>query len=355
MSAVAALLVFSCKGISNPHAITIAATYSMTLPIAARQRILVTGGSGTLGYNIIARLVADARHEVIAPIRSLKSAVVPSFQDKVQFIEHELSDAIHTAQIFERANPDIIVHCAASGLRPPRASWFDLMHFNVESTMRLFQMNCRFDHHSRFIYISTGLVYREQGRPLTEDDPIETRHPYGASKAASDAMLQAAAAEFKRPLTIIRPFAFSGLHDGGRRLFPLILDAAVHGHTQDLTAGTQIRDFCAVTDIADAVIRSIEKDQQTLIEKYNLGSGRAVPLKDLILEVCNDLDLKVDLNFGRVPMHPYEPHHSVADTHHATAQLGWGARTRLSYAVWELARESAPTLKLKQPERFHAT
>ncbi len=91
------------------------------------------------------------------------------------------------------------------------------MQFNVESTMRLFQMNCRFDHHSHFIYISTGLVYRDQQRPLTEDDPIGTRHPYGASKAAADLMLQAASIEFDRRLTILRPFAFTGVHDCGNR------------------------------------------------------------------------------------------------------------------------------------------
>lgn len=330
-------------------------TLMRSKPSASTRRILVTGGSGTLGYNIISRLVAEPRYRVIAPVRNLDSPVVHAFHDRVQFIEHELADAIHTAQIFERANPDVIVHCAASGLRPPRASWFDLMHFNVESTMRLFQMNCRFDHHSRFIYISTGLVYREQGRPLTEDDPIETLHPYGASKAAGDAMLQAAAAEFDRPLTIIRPFAFTGPHDGGRRLFPLILDAAVNHRKQDLTAGTQIRDFCAVDDIADAVFRTIEKGQNALIEKYNLGSGRALPLKNLILEVCKELEVDVDLNFGPISMHPYEPHHSVADIRHATEQLDWQPRTRLSYAVWELAQQFAPTLRLKRPERIHAT
>ena len=319
--------------------------------VPRRERVLVTGGSGTLGYNIISRLIDDQRYDVIAPVRSMDSAVVAEYCDRVKFIEHELSDPIHTAQIFERANPDVIVHCAASGLRPPRASWFDLMHFNVESTMRLFQMNCRFDHHSRFIYISTGLVYREQGRPLREDDPIETLHPYGASKAASDSMLQAAAAEFKRPLTIVRPFAFTGVHDGGRRLFPLLLDAAMNGRRQELTAGTQIRDFCAVGDIADAVLRIIDREQQSLIETYNLGSGRALPLRELIEEVCAELELKVDLDFGKVPMHPYEPHHSVADISHAAQQLGWRPSTRLSYAVWQLAQHVAPQLTLKQPER----
>jgi UDP-glucose 4-epimerase len=317
-----------------------------------KKRILVTGGTGTLGFNIILKLAEDPRYQVIAPVRSLQTRAVLELKHRVQFIEHELSDAIHTAQIFERVNPDVIIHCAASGLRPPRGSWFDLMHFNVESTMRLFQMNCRFDHRSQFIYISTGLVYREQDRPLREDDPIETLHPYGASKAAGDAMLQAAAAEFNRPLTIFRPFAFTGLHDGGKRLFPLILDAALRGRTQDLTAGTQIRDFCAVGDIADAIVRAVETPQYAPIQKFNLGSGSDASLRATIESIRDELHLKVDFNFGAVPMHPYEPHHSVADPAHAEKYLGWKPKTRLAYAVWELARDIAPSLQLKQPERY---
>lgn len=318
---------------------------------ADRQKILITGGSGILGYNILKLLANDERYHVVAPVRNINSDAVRTLSGKVQFIEHDLSDAIHTAQIFERVSPAVIVHCAASGLRPPRGSWFDLMQFNVVSTMRLFQMNCRLDHPSRFIYLSTGLVYREQGRPLTEEDPIETLHPYGASKAASDLMLQAASTEFKRELTILRPFAFTGLHDGGKRLFPLILEAAAEGRRLGLTEGTQIRDFCSVNDIAAAVIQVIEREQKPLIEKFNLGSGLSLPLRSVIEDVCEKLELKVDLAFGENRMHPYEPHYSVANTARAEAQLGWKPRTNLAYAVWELAQEIAPSLKVKRPNR----
>ncbi len=131
-----------------------------------RPKILLTGGSGTLGYNILRQLANDGRYQVVAPLRDIRSVATEVLSDKIQFIQHDLSDAIHTAQIFERVNPSVIVHCAASGLRPPRASWFELMQFNVVSTMRLFQMNCRLDQDSHFIYVSTGLAYREQGRPL---------------------------------------------------------------------------------------------------------------------------------------------------------------------------------------------
>lgn len=217
--------------------------------------------------------------------------------------------------------------------------------------MRLFQMNCRFDHHSHFIYISTGLVYREQARPVVESDPIETLHPYGASKAAGDALLQAAAAEFQRSLTILRPFAFTGLHDGGERLFPRILRAADSGEALSMTAGTQIRDFCSVNDIARAVLMVIERNPDNLIEKFNLGSGDSLPLRDLVTQVCNELEITPDLRFGEVPMHPYEPHHSVADIASARKALGWEPRHRLSHAVWELARQTHPTLSCNEPER----
>jgi len=228
------------------------------------------------------------------------------------------------------------------------------MQFNVVSTMRLFQMNCRLAKPSHFIYLSTGLAYREQTRPVSEDDPLETLHPYGASKAATDLMLQAAAAEFNRRLTIIRPFAFAGVHDGGGRLFPLVLEAAAQKKRLNLSAGTQVRDFCSVNDIATAVVRIIETEQDGLIEKFNLGSGLTVPLRDVILDVCEQLQLGVDMTFGASKMHPFEPTYSVADISHARQKLGWTPETNLAYAIWELAQEITPTLALRKPERHRA-
>jgi UDP-glucose 4-epimerase len=313
------------------------------------RRVLITGASGTLGFNILQQMAARPGIHIIAPVRSISPQLL-RFSDRAEFIEHELSDSTHTAQIFERARPDVILHCAASGLRPPKGTWFDLMRFNVESTMRLFQMNCRFNHSSHFIYISTGLVYREQTRPLMETDPIETLHPYGASKAATDSMLQAAAAEFGRSLTILRPFAFTGRHDGGGRLFPEILQAAADGRPLPLTDGKQVRDFCAVQDIARAVVTCVERKPQQLIEKFNLGSGQQIPLRQLIEQVTAALGLHAQLEFGKVPRNPLEPAFLVANTEHARQVLGWTPQVSLAQAVWELAQELTPQLNLTRPE-----
>lgn len=313
------------------------------------KRILLTGATGTLGYNVLRLLAARADVHVIAPIRGTHPRL-RDFPRSVHFIEHELSDAVHTAQIFERARPDVILHCAASGLRPPKGTWFDMMRFNVESTLGLFQMNCRFNHKSRFIYISTGLVYRNQNRALVESDPIEALHPYGASKAAADLMLQAAASEFGRQLTILRPFSFTGRHDGGGRLFPHLLTSSLAGAPVEMTDGLQVRDFCAVNDIARGVVAAVDREQESLVEKFNLGSGQARTVRDLVERVVAELGLQTNLLFGVRKAHAYEPHHLVADTALARQALRWQPEISLSYAVWQLAQEITPELNLKEPD-----
>ena len=109
--------------------------------------------------------------------------------------------------------------------------------------------------------MSTGLVYGEQSRPCREGDPIDTLHPYGASKAAADCLLRAGAERLKRHLTVLRPFSFTGLHDGGDRLFPSLLRSAVKGEPFSMSAGTQIRDFCAVQDVAEAVCLILQRER----------------------------------------------------------------------------------------------
>lgn len=319
----------------------------MSLP--ATTRVLLTGTSGTLGYNVMRLLAKETNHKVLAPVRAVRPFLSP-FASRVDFQKLDLVDIAATKHYLSHTRPDVIVHCAASGLRPPKASWFEIISFNVETTLRLFETYCA-SGVRHFVYISTGLVYREQGRPLRETDPVENLHPYGASKAAADLLLQAAAVEFGRTLTIVRPFAFTGIQDAGTRLFPQLITAASSGKPFCMTTGKQVRDFCAVEDIARAVLLCIERQPQQAIEKFNVGSGMERTVRQLVETVCSALGLKVDLQFGAVPDRAYEPRHLVADITRARQELGWSPQTSLSYAVWELAREMAPALPVREPER----
>jgi nucleoside-diphosphate-sugar epimerase len=321
------------------------------MPRPHLERVLVTGASGTLGYNIVRHLGAThPATRVHLLMRTLDAAI---FADLANVdMEHvDMADLLHVAAAVERFQPNAIIHCAASGVRPSGIGWFEQIQLNVSATVALFQASCAIpDCH--FIHVSTGLVYSGQDRPCREHDPIDTLHPYGASKAAADCLLRAGAERLKRHLTVVRPFSFTGLHDGGDRLFPSLLRAAERGLPLAMSAGTQIRDFCAVQDVAEAIVMLLEEGILPGRDVFNIGSGKSIALRTIVASVIRQLGLEVELTLGALPFHPYEPMNLVADIHLAES-LGWRPRTNLAYAVWQLARQTFPALNVTEPAQFH--
>lgn len=284
------------------------------------MRVLLTGSTGTLGRNLVRLLQAQPEVELLLPGRA--------------DLENPLPPA------------DILIHAAANGLRYPRPPFSEMAEFNVAATLRLFESAPA----AHFVFISSGLAYKPQGRPLTEEDPLESLNPYAATKAAADLLLRSAASSAGRRLTVVRPFSFTGLDDGGGRLFPALLEAALHKRPFPMSPGGQIRDFCAVQDVAAGVWAAALRGPDPPVEVFNIGSGIPASIKGIVEDVCQALSLAVELRFGDRPYPPQEPMHLVADTAKASRLLGWRAQTDLSYAVWQLAQTQFPDLKVRCPQ-----
>lgn len=313
-------------------------------------RVLVTGASGTLGYNIVRHLGLTHSETSLRLLMRMPDTALFADLPNVTLKQVDIADTASVRQAVLDFQPNAIIHCAASGVRPSKIGWFDLIRLNVSATVALFEASCEIDP-CHFIHISTGLVYGDQDRPCREGDPIDTLHPYGASKAAADCLLRAGAEQLKRHLTVIRPFSFTGLHDGGDRLFPSLLRSAQKGEPLSMSAGTQIRDFCAVQDVAEALCLVLEEGTIPGRDVFNLGSGQSLSLRSIVGSVCRQLGLDVELRVGELPFHPYEPMHLVADIRLAES-LGWKPKTNLAYAVWQLAQSQFPGLRVTEPEKF---
>lgn len=320
------------------------------MPHPHLERVLVTGASGTLGYNIVRHLGSMHPATRVHLLMRRKDDALFADLANVTLEQIDIADTPRVAQAVREFQPNAIIHSAASGVRPSKIGWFDLIRLNVSASVALFEASCDLDR-CHFIHISTGLVYGEQDRPCREGDPIDTLHPYGASKAAADCLLRAGAERLKRHLTVIRPFSFTGLHDGGDRLFPSLLRSALAREPFSMSAGTQIRDFCAVQDVAEAVCLILEDGTLPGRDVFNLGSGQSISLRAIVASVCRQLGLDVELRLGDLPFHPYEPMNLVADIHLAQS-IGWRPRTNLAYAVWELAQSQFPELRVTRPEQY---
>ncbi len=313
-----------------------------------KHRILLTGASGALGRNVLELVRDHADFQVLALLRHESRELAAS--SNLETLRVDNFERPHVGALIGRFQPTAIVHCAATGMHFPRAQWFELVRFNVDLTIDLCECAAALgDCH--FVFVSTGLVYREQACALSEDQPLDTLHPYGASKAAADLLVRSAAAEFKVPLTVLRPFSFTGRWEDRSRLFSSLLRAAADRVPLPLTSGTQVRDHCSVRDVARGIVMAIEARHHdgTTARVLNLGSGSALPLRALIEQVTRELKLDVKLEFGSKSLHPFEPHHLVANIERAKRELGWQPSQSLSHAVWELAQESFPTLALHPP------
>ena len=314
------------------------------------DRVLITGASGTLGYNIVRHLAsthpATRIHLLLRkPDPHLFAEFVNVGQQKADLANiSAFTDAIIDFQ------PNAIIHCAASGVRPSNIDWFDVINLNVAAAVEIFRASCKIPN-CHFIHISTGLVYDAKDQPCHEGDPVDTLHPYGATKAAADCLLRAGADRLQRHLTVVRPFSFTGLHDGGDRLFPSLLRAAANGQPFVMSAGTQVRDFCAVQDVAEAISIILDQGIEPARTLFNVGSGRATPLRKIVDSVVRQLKLPVEVKHGDRPLQSQEPLHLVADIRSMEA-LGWRPRTNLAYAVWQLARSEFPDLPVDQPEQY---
>ncbi len=320
------------------------------MPKPHLERVLITGASGTLGYNVVRQLSAahpETRLHVL--MRTLNPSLFGDLAN-VTAQQVDMLDTDGVSSAVKAFQPNAIIHCAASGVRPSAIGYFDLVNLNVSATLHLFRAACDIpDCH--FIHISTGLVYGQQDRPCRETDAVNTLHPYGATKAAADCVLRAAAERLNRQLTIVRPFSFTGLHDGGDRLFPSLLRAALEGKPFAMSPGTQQRDFCAVQDVADAIQLILEQGDHPGRDIFNVGSGLSISLGRIVHQVATQLSLDVEIQFGARPFHPLEPPQLIADLSRTQA-LGWHPRINLAYAVWQLARAAFPQLQVTEPKQF---
>jgi nucleoside-diphosphate-sugar epimerase len=314
------------------------------------SNVLVTGASGTLGYNIVRHLGMSHPQTCLTVLMRKPDHTLFADLPNISVRHVDVMDTASVTRTVLEFRPNAIIHCAASGVRPAKVDWFELIRLNVSATMALFEASCHVDD-CHFIHISTGLAYDAQERPCLEGDPIDTLHPYGASKAAADCLLRAGAEQLKRHLTVVRPFSFTGLHDGGDRLFPSLLRSASRGEPFKMSVGTQIRDFCAVQDVAEAVCMLLEDGRLPGRYVFNVGSGLSISLRDIVGMVCQELGLKVEVHLGEKPLHPYEPAHLVANID-LVKSIGWRPKTNLAYAVWQLARSKFPELRVTQPEQY---
>ena len=270
--------------------------------------ILVTGGAGYIGSHVIVELL-NTFHEIVVIdnlSNSSKIAIdrVSNITNKnVSFYEGDILDTELLNFIFLQHNITAVVHFA--GLKSVSESVEKPLiyyHNNVSGTITLCDVmgnhGCK-----NLIFSSSATVYGDPvSLPITEDVPLSTTNPYGASKLMVEEILtDLYNSDDSWNITCLRYFNPVGAHESGligedpndipNNLVPFIsqvcigkLDKlAVFGNDYDTKDGTGLRDYIHVVDLALghlAALNNLKKSPGLL--KVNLGTGQGYTVFEMI-------------------------------------------------------------------------
>jgi nucleoside-diphosphate-sugar epimerase len=185
----------------------------------------------------------------------------------------------------------------------------------------------------KFIQIGSSIEYGKQESPQKEIllKKIDTSSFYGNAKLASTFFLLSLFKKESYPISIIRPYLVYGPNQDNNRVIPFVINNSLEGNIFNCSPGNQFRDFLYIDDFVKAVYRSL-KSTKNSGEVINIGSGKPVKIKSLILKIKN-LVGKGKPKFCKIQIRSDEPVKLYPDILKAKKLLNWKPKITLEQGL----------------------
>ena len=280
------------------------------------MRIIVTGGMGLIGHNIVFKLQHD--HDLVIvdnhtnygfiPVNEL-DYLINQRRKKISKYTNYLMDICQAETIntlFRSFKPDIVIHCASYprkkaveanpriGARVMCEGLTNLLEASVKNNVR------------RFVYISSSMVYGDFENDTTEESPCNPIGQYGIFKYMGEKLVTDYTRRTGMEHTMIRPSAVYGELDIEDRVVSKFLLGAIRGDTLKVNGPDEALDFTHVDDAAEGIVQAALSDNAKN-QLYNItrSADRIWTLKDaaeLAIKIAGKGDLIVgprDLSFPK--------------------------------------------------------
>ena len=291
------------------------------------MKILVTGGAGFIGSNVVDRLLLEG-HEVVV-VDNLSTGKRKNLNRKAKFAKLDIQSS-RLERVFRNERPSLVMHLAAQMdvRRSVEDPIFDAQ-VNILGTLNLLAQ--AFKHGSRKIVFSSsgGAIYGEQDVfPAPEGHPTNPLSPYGISKLTGEHYLsyyqRVSGIQF---VGVLYANVYGPRQDpeGEAGVVAIFIQKMLNGEQPVINGnGRQTRDFVFVDDVVEANLMVMGQEVQGV---YNVGTGVETTvnelfgtLKELMNSECQDM---------HGPAKKGEQNRSVIDSTKLRQELGWEPKTSL--------------------------
>lgn len=307
------------------------------------MRILVTGGCGFIGTEVVKQLVQRGHTVVVADNLSKPES---SVKEGYEFIQVDLTDKAATEKAFEGV--DICIHLAAKigGIGYFHKYPATILSENNKLYSSVFEAAVK-QKIKRMVYISSSMVYESTKQFPSKEEDLKVIPPplsaYGFSKLVGEWYCYSFWDQYKLPFSICRPFNAYGINEfpgeeiGYSHVIPDLVKKILAGqHPLELLGdGQQTRCFTHVSDLADGII-TVAFAPEAENEDFNIANPDETKMLDLAKRIWRICGREEEFQAKFVEGFKYDIKRRVPNVNKIQQKLGWKTKVTFDEGLKEV-------------------
>jgi UDP-glucose 4-epimerase len=286
------------------------------------KRVIVTGGTGFVGANLVRRLLKDGHQVHLLVRRGYSPWRIRTIRKEVHIHQVEFQDAKALGSIVGRIRPDWIFHLATSGAYSWQTDLSAMVQTNIVGTINLVQA-CLRTGFETFVNTGSSSEYGFKKSPPSEREWLEPNSHYAFTKASASLFCRYTAQSQNVRLYTLRLYSVYGPYEEPGRLMPTLIRLGRKGELPPLVNPETARDYVFVDDVVDAYLLAAIQPVQETGAIYNIGSGIQTSLRDVVNVARQELGIVEQPRWGTMPQRIWDTNIWVADKQKAFSALGW--------------------------------
>ncbi len=289
-----------------------------------KNKILITGGTGFIGYHLAKKCLS--LNWIVDSI----STKFPSNEKKLKKVRYLKIDISKKKDLIKNLSEDYDYVVNLAGY---------VDHSNKIKTLYSHYNGCKNISEiflkkkiKKFIQIGSSIEYGRNLSPQKENlETKKTFSTYGKAKLKSTNYLLSLFKKHSFPVSILRLYLVYGPYQDRNRVIPIVIDNALKSKEFDCSSGTQFRDFVYIDDVVRGIIKSL-KNKKTNGQIINLGSGKPIMIKDIILKICKIIGSGKP-QFGKIKFRKDEIKNLYPSIRKAKKILNWTPKVKINLGL----------------------
>ena len=272
-----------------------------------QKKILVLGGTGSIGKSLIPKLISNNFH-------CLSISKKPFNENLINNIQCDITEFKKLNKIINKQKPDVIIHLAGLvGNIKCEKNPKNAILTNVIGTLNV--LNASIKLKPKIIFISTGEIYGKTKNKASEKSNLRPTNVYGKTKMLSEILIQNFTKNYQIPSIILR-LSYCYSENLSKKGFSLMFKNAIMGKKIQIFGGDQTVNLLHIDDAVDAIIKSIDYKKSGI---FNIASSETYNLISIIKKLNKIMNQKID--YELLPYRGFEVKTSKLNINHSKKTL----------------------------------